>query len=94
MGSPLAQVHLQGVGTADSASTLAKVLLSRLNVSVYGPEQHRRAQQVQYMYQQQMQLMAQNGVQMTNHVAVPVQSVGLPTGGQMQMHGIGLPTQG
>lgn len=87
------QVHLSGIGTADSASTLAKVLLSRLNLSVYyGPEQQRRAQHVQYMYTQQMQLFAQNGVQVqTNHA--PVQSVGLPTG-QMQMHGISMPTQG
>ncbi|CAJ1340774.1 unnamed protein product [Effrenium voratum] len=85
--SSVGKVHLPGYGTADGASTLAKVLLSRINISIYGPEA-RRQQQQQY---QQMQMMSNGMPQMQVHgVHVPVQGgQGMP-----MMHGMSLPTQG
>ena len=33
-----AQVHIPGMGIADGSGTLARLLLSRINISIYGPE--------------------------------------------------------
>lgn len=93
-------MHLPGYGITDGASTFAKVLLSRIQISVYSPGYRRQQQQYQQqigmqMQQQMMAQNAQNGMQQmqVNHIVqVPVQPVGLPAGGHM--HGMNLPTQG
>ena len=85
-------MHLPGYGITDRASTLAKVLLSRIHFSVYAPGYRRQPYQ-----QMGMPMMAQNGMQQmqANHIVqVPVQPAGLPAGGHMPVHGMNVPTQG
>lgn len=68
----LSQVHIPGMGTAPDSGTLARLLLQRTNISMYGPEARRQQQQQQQQQYQQMGMLLPQGGMQPMAMAVPM----------------------